>query len=199
MRVTTRRTPSGAAVMRQDLTDAIVEAALDELAERGYQGLSMDAVARRAGVGKSALYRRWPGKQEMAVDIVSRLGVPLAEVPDTGSFAGDLRTLLDAVLDWFTDPRLGPIFADLTVVARTNPALGRALTEHLGDPRRERGRVLLERAIARGEIPADTDLDLALDAIAAPVFWRLHVRRETITPAYLDQVAALMVHALTPR
>jgi AcrR family transcriptional regulator len=185
--------------MRQDLTDAIVEAALDELAERGYQGLSMDAVARRAGVGKSALYRRWAGKQEMAVDIVSRLGVPLAEVADSGSFAGDIRALLDAVLDWFTDPRLGPIFADLVTVARTNPVLGDALTEHLGDPRRQRGRVLLERAIGRGEIPADTDLDLALDTIAAPVFWRLHVRREPVTPAYLDQVAALMVHAFTPR
>jgi AcrR family transcriptional regulator len=185
--------------MRQELTDAIVEAALDELAEHGYLGLSMDAVARRAGVGKSALYRRWPGKQEMAVDVVSRLGVPLAEVPDTGSFARDVRALLDAVLDWFTDPRLGPIFADLTSVARTNPVLGQALTEHLGNPRRERGRVLLERAVGRGELPADTDLELALDAIAAPVFWRLHVRREPVTPAYLDQVADLMVHALTRR
>lgn len=198
MGVTTRRAPSGAAVMRQDLTDAIVDAALDELAERGYQGLSMDAVARRAGVGKSALYRRWASKQDMAVDVLSRLSVPLAEVPDTGSFAGDIRALLAALLDWFTDPRLGPIFADMVTVARTNPALGDALTEHLSDPRRQRGRLLLERAIDRGEIPADTDVELALDTIAAPVFWRLHVRREPVTPEYLDRVTTLMVHAFTP-
>ncbi|GAA4666164.1 MULTISPECIES: TetR/AcrR family transcriptional regulator [Amycolatopsis] len=195
MEPTKRRTPTGAAVLRQDLTDSIVDAALDELAEKGYRGLSMDAVARRAGVGKSALYRRWPSKLEMAVSIVAALGVPLADVPDKGSFREDVRALLDAVQVWFEDPRLGPIFVDLLGVARQNEALGHALTEHLGEPRRAHGLRIVERAIERGELPADLDRELALDVFAAPVFWRLHVRREPVTAEYLDQVADLVVKA----
>jgi AcrR family transcriptional regulator len=190
-----RRTPTGAAVMRQDVTDSIVEATLDELAEKGYQGLSMDAVARRAGVGKSALYRRWPSKQEMTISILAQLGVPLAETADTGSFRGDIRALLDAIVLWFTDPRLGPIFVDLNAAARTNDQLGAALTEHVSDPRRNRGMEIIERALARGELPADVDRELALDTIAAPVYWRLHIRRLPISSEYLDSVAGLIVRA----
>ncbi|HEY0578025.1 MAG TPA: TetR/AcrR family transcriptional regulator [Pseudonocardia sp.] len=192
----TKRAPTGAAVLRSDLTDSIVEAALDEMAEKGYQGLSMDAVARRAGVGKSALYRRWPSKQDMAVSIVAQLGVPAVEVADTGSFRGDVRALLDSILRWFQDRRLGPIFTDLIGVARTNVALGDALTEYVGEPRRRRGSVILDRAIERGEIPADTDRELVMDLLAAPVFWRLHARREAITPQYLDSVTDFLIRAL---
>lgn len=181
--------------MRQDLTDSIIEAALDEMVEKGYQGLAMDAVARRAGVGKSALYRRWSSKQEMAVSIVSQLGVPLADIADTGTFRSDVRLLLDALMVWFEDPRLGPIFVDMISVARTNKALGDAMTEHIGDPRRERSLVILERAVARGELPSDVDRELALDVFAAPVFWRLHVRRSPVTAEYLDSVADLVVKA----
>jgi len=192
----TKRAPTGAAVLRPDLTDSIVKAALDELAEKGYQGLSMDAVARRAGVGKSALYRRWPSKQEMAVSIIAQLGVPLVEVADTGSFRGDVRALLASILRWFEDHQLGPIFTDLLGVARTNVALGDALTEHLGDPRRQRGSVILDRAIERGEIPADIDRELVMDLLAAPVFWRLHARRQVVTPDYLDSVTDFLIRGL---
>lgn len=192
-----RRTPTGAAVLRQDLTDSIVEAVLDELAEKGYQSLSMDAVARRAGVGKSALYRRWPSKLEMTVSTFAELAVPLAEIPDTGSFRGDLRAVLDAVLEWVGHPRIGPIFTDLLGIARANEALARALTDDIAAPRRALGMEVLDRAVARGEVPADINRELALDVFAAPVFWRLHVRREPVTPEYLDQVADLMVKAFT--
>jgi AcrR family transcriptional regulator len=192
-----RRTPTGAAVLRPELTDSIVDAALVELAEKGYQGLSMDAVARRAAVGKSALYRRWPSKQEMAVSVVSQLSVPLAEIADTGSFLGDVRALLDALLNWFEDPLLGPIFTDLIAVARNNTALGDALTERIGAPRRARGQAILDRAVERGEVPEDIDRELALDLFAAPVFWRLHARHMKVTPEYLDSVAALLVRALS--
>jgi AcrR family transcriptional regulator len=192
-----RRTPTGAAVLRQDLTDSIVEAVLDELAAKGYQSLSMDAVARRAGVGKSALYRRWPSKLEMTVSTLAALGVPMASIPDTGSFRGDLRAVLDAVLDWLGDPRIGPIFTDLLGVARTNASLARGLTDDIAAPRRALGNEVLDRAVARGEVPPDIDRELALDVFAAPIFWRLHARREPVTPEYLDQVVDLMVKAFT--
>ncbi|MFD0663561.1 TetR/AcrR family transcriptional regulator [Thermocatellispora tengchongensis] len=99
-----RRTPTGAAVLQPSVTNAITEAVLDELAEQGYARLSMEAVAKRAGVGKSALYRRWPSKQEMAISVISEFSLAQIEVPDTGSLRGDLRATLDTVMRWLTHP-----------------------------------------------------------------------------------------------
>ncbi|GAB2622332.1 TetR/AcrR family transcriptional regulator [Streptomyces capparidis] len=182
---------------RPEVTDAIISTALEEFAEKGYGRMSMEAVAKRAGVGKSAVYRRWPSKQALAVDAMSRLGVPMAEVPDTGSLRGDLRALLRAVLDWLDEPRVGRILPDLVAEARRNQALADALTAELGDPRRERGRAVLERAVARGEIPADTDHELILDLLAAPVFWHLSVRRLPVTQDYLDRLLDTLLRAMT--
>ncbi|MCP2259997.1 transcriptional regulator, TetR family [Streptoalloteichus tenebrarius] len=192
-----RRTPSGAAVLRQELTETITEAVLDELAEHGYGRLSMDAVARRAGVGKSALYRRWPSKQDMVVDVVSRLSVPMAEVPDTGSLRGDVLATLHAILDWLNHPRFGRVLPDLLAEAVRGPVLADALAAHIGEPRRTRGAAVLDRAIARGEISGDVDRDVVLDLLAAPLYWRLRGRHTPVTPEYLESLADALVRMLT--
>lgn len=188
-----RRAPTGAAVLRPELTDAIVEAVIDELAEKGYGRTSMDGVARRADVGKSSLYRRWPSKQEMVVDAVSQLSVPLAEFPDSGSLRGDLQQALNALVDWLDDPRFGRILPDLVAEANRNKALSDALTVHLDAPRRSRGQEVLDRAIARGELPTNTDREVALDLLAAPIFWRLRVRRASVSPEYLEHLLESML------
>jgi len=77
--------PAGAAVLQESVTSAILRAAFAEMAESGYARMSMDAVARRAGVGKAAIYRRWSSKQEMVVALTAQIGVPLADTADTGS------------------------------------------------------------------------------------------------------------------
>ncbi|MGO1054614.1 TetR/AcrR family transcriptional regulator [Crossiella sp. CA198] len=194
--MTSRRTPTGAAVLQPQVTAAITEAALDELAEAGYGRLSMEAVAKRAGVGKSALYRRWPTKQDMVLAVVAELSVPMAAAPDTGSLRGDLLAALSAVRDWLTHPRFARIVPDLIAESARRPELGAAMAELLGEPRRARGAVVLHRAIERGELPADTDLELALDLIAAPVFWRLVARRAPQEEDYLDSVVEFLLRGL---
>src|ERR1700688_289755 len=82
--------PAGAAVLRSDLTRAITLATLREFAAKGYGGFAMEAVARRAGVGKAAVYRRWPGKDAMIVEVLTGAGLEFAQSPDTGSLSGDL-------------------------------------------------------------------------------------------------------------
>src|SRR5512140_3275447 len=99
------RTPTGAAVLRPAVTEAITEAVLDELGEHGYARLSMEAVARRAGVSKSALYRRWPSRQEMVAAAISRFSLEQSDTEDTGSLRGDLLRALTAMHRWLTDPR----------------------------------------------------------------------------------------------
>jgi AcrR family transcriptional regulator len=191
------RTPAGAAVLRPELTEAVVDAVFAELAETGYGRLSMQRVAARAGVGKSALYRRWPGKQEMVLDVVSRLGVRTDPPPDTGSLVGDLRALAHDMRDWLTLPRLRPIAADLLAEVDRNPELGRSFRAMLAGPRRERARAVLDAAAARGEIPDDGALlDLVVDVLGSAPYWRLTILGEEIDDAYLDRLAALVAAGL---
>ncbi|WP_269856804.1 TetR/AcrR family transcriptional regulator [Streptomyces sp. RPT161] len=191
-----RRTPTGAAVFQPRITSAITEAVLDELAAHGYVRLSMEAVAKRAKVGKSALYRRWPSKQDMVIAVLSEFSVPLADVPDAGSLREDLLATLRAVHDWLTHPRLATILPDLTAEAGRNPALAEAIRTAIGEPRRALGTVTLRRAVERGELPADLDLELALDLLAAPVYWRLHVRHATLEPGYFERLVDHVIRAL---
>lgn len=195
----TRRAPTGAAVLQPHKTSAITEAVLDELAEHGYGRLSMEAVAKRAGVGKSALYRRWPAKQDMVVAALAEFSVPPAEVPDTGSLRGDLRATLGALHGWLTHPRFARILPDLAAEAGRNPALARAVERAVGEPRRARGAEMVARAVERGELPADVDVDLALDLVAAPLYWRLSVRRVEAGADHLDRLTEVLLRALGAR
>ncbi|MGY1653194.1 TetR/AcrR family transcriptional regulator [Geodermatophilus sp. SYSU D01119] len=192
----TKRTPTGAAVLQPGVTEAIAAAVLDEMAEVGYGRLSMDAVARRAGVGKSALYRRWPSKQDMVLTVLGDFSVALAEVHDTGSLHGDVVAALEAMRGWLTHPQFSRFFPDLIAEAGRNPALAEAVAATIGEPRRRVLGGVLRRAVERGELPADLDVELALDVIGAPLYWRLVVRHTDIDPGYVDRLTTVLLRGL---
>ncbi|MGW7690876.1 TetR/AcrR family transcriptional regulator [Streptomyces asiaticus] len=195
----TRRPPSGAATLRADKTAAISEAVLDELAEQGYGRLSMEAVAKRAGVGKSALYRRWPSKQRMVIAVVSELSVALVELPDAGSLRGDVLAGLHAVADWLTHPRFSRILPDLIAEAQRDEELSQALARCIGEPRRARMADALDRAVDRGELPPDLDRELALDLLGGLVYWRVSARGAPLEPGYFERAADMALRALDAR
>lgn len=195
-KVSAKRTPSGAAVFQPHVTDAITAAVIDEMADKGYAGMSMDSVARRAGVGKSAIYRRWSSKEEMTVDVISQLIVFDDVTIDTGTLRGDLRQALAEMHEWLGDERIRRIYVDLLAHGMRNRALADALTTHIGMPRRARGMKILERAIARGEMHPAIDREMVLDMVGAPVFWRLVARREELTPTSLDQLADALARGI---
>ncbi|WP_033288483.1 TetR/AcrR family transcriptional regulator [Amycolatopsis jejuensis] len=194
--MTSRRTPTGAAVLQPEVTNAITEAVLDELAEAGFGRLSMEAVAKRAGVGKSALYRRWPSKDEMVGAVVAEFSVTRAVDPDTGTLRGDVRASLDALLEWIMHPRFSRILPDLIAEAGRNPELAEFARQTIGGPRRTINRAMFTRALDRGEIPPDTDIELAQDLAAGVIYWRLIVRRAPTSEGYLDEVTELLLRAL---
>jgi AcrR family transcriptional regulator len=191
-----KRPPSGAAVFKTDVTEAITSAVVEEMAVKGYHGMSMDSVARTAGVGKSAIYRRWSSKEEMTVDVISSLIVFDGVDIDNGTLLDDLRQALGEMHAWLSDRRIRMIYVDLLANGMRNPVLADALTTHIGLPRRARGMRILDRAVARGELPDSIDREMVLDLIGAPVFWRLVARREDLTPAYLDRLAAVLAHGI---
>lgn len=192
----TPRVPAGAAVLRETVTNAIRRATLAELARVGYARMSMEAIARRAGVGKAAIYRRWPTKSALVVTVISAVAADDVEVPDTGTLRGDIRAVLAMNAALLRRPMTQRILADLMAETRRAPELEAALRSDVQDRRRAKARDLLRRAIARGELHADLDYDLALDLLAAPLYWRIVASRRTATPAYLDALTRMIVAAL---
>jgi AcrR family transcriptional regulator len=138
----------------------ILDAALDVLAEEGFDGMTIDMVAARAKAGKATLYRRWPSKTELVIDAVACMknnDVAFEELPDTGTLRGDLiamikpPTLRDA-------QRKMRVMAGLVSLIARNPELAETARVAVVKPRAEINRRMLQRAIDRGEISADIDI-----------------------------------------
>jgi AcrR family transcriptional regulator len=196
MSTSTPRQVSGGPVLQDSVTEAIEAAFFEELAAVGYSRLSVEAVAKRAGAGKAAVYRRWPSKQAMAVALVSKVAVAATGSPDTGSLRGDVTELLREFMAALDHPMTSRIVPDLFAEAARNEELGQALLASVHDPRRENAARLLRRAIERGELPADTDIELDLDFLASPVYWRLAVSRTPVPEDYLERLVTKIISAL---
>ena len=149
---------------------AILQAVLDLVAHSGLTHLSMDAVAAKAGVSKATIYRRWPSKEALVVDAWRTLIAP-AETPDTGSLRGDVEVILGTLLDKVGDPGFD-VLSQVMAAARTDHALAEALREYVATRRRPL-RTVLERAVERGELSEDLELDVVQDALVGPLFYRL--------------------------
>lgn len=148
------------------LDAAILEAALAGLADQGYDRMSMDDVASRARVGKAAIYRRWSSKAEVVAEAIAhwRRQRGPGEPPDTGSLRGDIESLVSSVPDYDeSDLHTIKVIAGVATAATRDPVLAAAIDDLvLSTPRRLMTSVL-DRAVARGEIPAGRDLSLVAD------------------------------------
>ncbi|HLM65018.1 MAG TPA: TetR/AcrR family transcriptional regulator [Acidimicrobiales bacterium] len=149
---------------------AILEAAARVLAAVGPQGFTVDAVAASAGVGKATIYRRWPTRATLLLEAASRLGLELTD-PDTGSLRDDLVEHLVALGTKLRTTPSGPMLAGIISEAAVNdemrPHLRRWVTE-----RRAVAQATVERGVARGELPAGTDVGRLLDLLGGMVFFR---------------------------
>ncbi|AKN75387.1 TetR family transcriptional regulator [Streptomyces sp. PBH53] len=192
-----RRAPAGAAVLREDVTEAIRAAVFEELAAVGYARMSIEGIARRAGVGKTAVYRRWRSKLHLVLDVVSALAVTGFPVPDTGSLEGDLRLLYEVTSRALRHPVASQIIPDLQAEAARNPDLAEAFQKALRDGQEGVASRIVAAAEGRGELRAGVDADLALDLISGPLYWRSVVIRSPKLPkGYLEKLARATAGAL---
>jgi AcrR family transcriptional regulator len=187
---------AGAAVLRGEITTAIRRAVVQELAAVGYGRLSIEAVARRAGVGKTAVYRRWSSKLDMVLELVSNVAGQSLPLPDTGTLRGDLEVVLRIITRALSHPLASQIVPDLLAEAARNPQIAKTLGEVLRTNQHDIGMQLIDRAIARGELSAGTDPDLAIDLIVGPLYWRLAVARTGESAEYLPRMATATEAAL---
>ncbi|MFJ6665475.1 TetR-like C-terminal domain-containing protein [Streptomyces sp. NPDC091383] len=191
------RRPPGGPVLQDSVTEAIAAAFFEELASTGYARLSLEAVAKRAGAGKAAIYRRWPSKLEMTVALVSEAAVATPETTDTGTLRGDVLAYLTELATALRHPLPSKIIPDLLAESARNTELEQALFTAVRDTRRRRATHLLERAVERGDLSPGTDRDLALDLLAGPLYWRLVVVHTPTGPDYLDRLTDKLVAAVT--
>lgn len=192
-----RREAAEGGVFRPRVSRAIVDAVFEELADVGYGRLSMGSAARRAGVGKAAVYRRWPDKSAMVADLIGgAVRDSLARTPDTGSLHGDLEAILVELRRELSAPRVPRIIAEMIAERSHDSDLAGVLEKTVMGPRREAAATVLRRGIDRGELPRDLDIRLAIDLIIAPLAFRFLITGQPRDDAYLAALLASVEAAL---
>jgi AcrR family transcriptional regulator len=157
---------------------AILDTAIALFVEQGYEAMSMEGVAARAGVGKTTIYRRWPSKEDLIVAAIDEL-IFVFEPPDTGSLREDLVEMLVKIQTIMTSSRAGQVFPRMAAHVAEGSSLGRAYLERVIRPRFVVLQGMIARGVARGELPSDVDPELARALLVGPVLmWKL-MRRLT--------------------
>jgi len=178
--------------------EAIIRATLELLLEVGYGPLTMEAVRTRAGVGKATIYRRWSSKEELVRDAIVFLHEEF-DVPDTGSLRGDYHAIAQMVRDSAARAGASRLAPRLLGEAVNDPELHAIFYENLVRPRRKALGGLIQRAVDRGEIRGDVDLDLLVDMFAGPAVYRLLITAGDLSKMFdVDEQLDVLVNGLRP-
>jgi AcrR family transcriptional regulator len=179
---------------------AVLEATLRELTDVGYARLSIDAVAKRAGVGRPTVYRRWPSKAQLVHEAVFP-GVPADDlpIPHGPDFAADVRTMIQQAVDYLSRPEVLAATPGLMAEFKTDPALHQLMAARLEDQLRTRLARRVEAAVAAGEAARHTDASLLLDMITGTVLFALLSRPHAAEPIDTEALSAMLLHGVLSR
>ncbi|MBW4475271.1 MAG: TetR/AcrR family transcriptional regulator [Stenomitos rutilans HA7619-LM2] len=173
---------------RDHMRDAdILDATLDVLAEVGYGGITMDMVAARAVAGKATIYRRWSSKEELILDAIGRMKskqVDLEHLPDTGTLRSDLLALFKPQSIEESERKLN-VMTGLASMLSANPGLAEAVNTAIVEPWATAHRILMQRAVDRGEISALADIETASQIIPSMAAYRALIQRRPFEKAFL--------------
>ncbi|MGF2034393.1 MAG: TetR/AcrR family transcriptional regulator [Nostoc sp. CmiVER01] len=175
---------------------AIVQATLDLLAEVGYESMSIEAIASRAGVGKTTIYRRYTSKEELVADAIESLRDDLV-IPNTGRFWGDMDILINNAAKKIDSPLGRQTLALIISTASSNPQFAEVYWTKYTKLRREAFSKVLERAKSRGEIHKDADVDLIIDLVSGSLYYAL-IFKPTTEPveAYMRRTINLLLKGI---
>lgn len=172
----------------------VFDSARCHIQDSGVLDFTVEAIAKHSGVAKTTIYRHWDSAAELLHDTVASLIEPF-QTPDTGSLRGDLIELSLAGIQLMNKPVMYKMMAGMVARSAEDPAL-RALKNRLIDERHKPIVNVIERAIERGELPADLDRAVAVDVIEGPFLVRRLVRGETLTMEHAEQVVDMILDGL---
>ncbi|GIG85412.1 TetR/AcrR family transcriptional regulator [Plantactinospora endophytica] len=178
---------------------AILAATRALVTEEAYEKVTLEAIAARAGVGKQTIYRRWPSKSAVVFAALLALsedadGQSVA-LPDTGDLEADLKLVMRATAEEFTDPSFDRLIRALNTEIANDAALAIEYREKLAQPLEEAKKVRLRSAQKVGQLDADADLDLVLEVLYAPLFQRWLHRSGPLTATYADSLVDVTLRA----
>jgi len=192
---TTENASSAGRPRSEEAHKAILDATLELLVEVGFSALTVEGVATRAGVGKATIYRRWPSKLPLVVEAFRQL--PQLEEVDTGNLVDDLKQMLQSYLQLFYTTPLAAVLPSLAGERAHDPQLSERFDPVIQGRRQPLVRAL-ERAVERGELSPDLDLDLAADLVVGPIAVRLFFTGAKLSPRMVGPMVDLALRGIAP-
>ncbi len=177
---------------------AILDATRELIAERGVYELRTEDVAARAHVGKGAIYRRYGSKDELVTAAIAALVTEEIQVPDTGSTREDLVLLMREAVELYGSSLASRLMSNLVGAIAQKPELAEAVRDGFLAGRRAALAEVLRRGIERGDLRPDLDLELALDVLGGPLFYRLLVTGGPLDEQLAEGVADLILRGFSP-
>lgn len=183
----------------EGLRQTILRAAAELLEERGVDGVTIEAIASRAGVGKQTIYRRWSTRAAVLVEaFLSQDDAPIA-VPDAGSLRRDLAALATTVAATAGNESLRRSVAGLVAASHVDAEVGRLFRERFVAPVRAVAREILQRAMDRGELHPDVDLEVVIDELVGAIWYRALLAGGRLGAPYAETLAGTLVHGIAVR
>ena len=171
---------------------AIIDATLALLRTDGYTKVTIEAIAAKAGVGKTTIYRRWPSKGPLVIEAISGL-IHLGPMIDTGDTAKDLAAFLRAVMNALGAQLVGGTIPGLTADMANDPDVAVPFRQFIIEPKRARLAAILDRAEARGELVGPADRELVLDMMIGPILWRALLTGGALDAEVAERIVAKVV------
>lgn len=175
--------------------EAILKATLQLLKEKPLRDITVDAIARKAGVGKMTIYKWWPSKAYVALDAFRKKMNRVVAMPDTGDTERDLAELLYSIMSFYISPT-GRIFSQFLAESQSDPEFAALFREHFLKPRRESAGAFLDRAMKQGVIDCTLNREILLDLIFGPMVFRLMAGHAPLNRAESDAMIATLLRGI---
>ena len=176
---------------------AILTAAIELVREVGFDAVSIEGIAARAGVGKATIYRRWDGKETLVAEAITHLMRNAMQPPDTGTTRGDVTALMRVIKGMYADPATPLLLSGLVAAMARSEPIALAVRGGFVASWRNAMRVVLRRGIARGDVRA-TDIELATDLLAGPALHRALIGGKRIDDRFMRGVVDVVLRGLKP-
>jgi len=174
----------------------ILQAAIDLMDETSFAQVTAEAIAERAGASKATVYRWWPNKAAVVIEAFREAVAPELPLRDTGSLREDLTTQMRNFARLLAGPR-GRMLRSFVVAARSDPEVEAAFRSIWSNPRRAEAKRMLHQKQLNGQLRADADLDLVLDSLYGPLYYRFLVKNEPPSQKYAEALAELVIQGLS--
>lgn len=170
-----------------DAEQRVLDATRDLICERGPNRVSINEIATAAGVGKQTIYRWWPSKTAVVIDALERMFESESPFPQTGSAYDDIRTQMRRVATVFASPT-GSIIRELVADSQGDPDIAEQFRSRFFTERRIRAAAAIQAGIDNGELRNDLDIETVIDVLYAPLWLRMLIEHQPLSPSAADRI-----------